>query len=142
MAFSLSAGRCDRPVREVAMSTSVSDRVPSIEPAEAFEALSGDALLLDVRDAHEWAAGRAMHAVHIPLGELSTATQYTSRVRQVIVVSRTGRRAEKAVARLRAAGVNAVVLHGGLRAWAAAGGELAADPGHEPHIASHRDAEA
>jgi rhodanese-related sulfurtransferase len=105
-------------------------------------AMSGDALLLDVRDAHEWAAGRAAHSVHIPLSGLSTATPYTTRVRQVIVVSRTGRRASEAVARLRAAGVDAVLLHGGLRAWISAGGELDADVGHEPHVASHRDKDA
>ncbi len=121
------------------MSTSVSGRVPSVEPAEAMTALAGDALLLDVRDAHEWAAGRAAHSVHIALDGLSTATPYTTRVRRVIVVSRTGRRATEAVARLRAAGVDAVLLHGGLRAWVAAGGELVAEAGHEPHIASHRD---
>jgi rhodanese-related sulfurtransferase len=121
------------------MSTSVSGRVPAVEPAEAMTALAGDALLLDVRDAHEWAAGRAAHSVHIPLDGLSTATPYTTRVRRVIVVSRTGRRATEAVARLRAAGVDAVLLHGGLRAWVASGGELVAEAGHEPHIASHRD---
>jgi rhodanese-related sulfurtransferase len=124
------------------MSTSASERVPSIEPAAAMAAMSGDALLLDVRDAHEWAAGRAAHSVHIPLAGLSTATPYTTRVRQVIVVSRTGRRASEAVARLRAAGVDAVLLHGGLRAWVSAGGELDADVGHEPHVASHRDKDA
>jgi len=124
------------------MSTSISGRVPSIEPAEAMTALSGDALLLDVRDAHEWAAGRPAHAVHIPLADLSTATPYTTRVRQVIVVSRTGRRATEAVAHLRAAGIDAVLLHGGLRAWVAAGGDLVAEPGHEAHIASHRDSGA
>jgi len=124
------------------MSTSVSGRVPSIEPAEAMTAISGDALLLDVRDANEWAAGRASHSVHIPLSGLSTATPYTTRVRQVIVVSRSGRRATEAVARLRAAGVDAVLLHGGLRAWVAAGGELVAEPGHEPHIATRRDPQA
>jgi rhodanese-related sulfurtransferase len=105
-------------------------------------ALSGDALLLDVRDAHEWASGRAAHSVHIPLGELSTATPYTTRVRQVIVVSRSGRRATEAVARLRAAGIDAVLLHGGLRAWVTAGGELVADDDHEPRITSHRDGDA
>ncbi len=120
------------------MSTSVSGRVPSVEPAEAIAALTGDALLLDVRDAHEWAAGRAAHSIHISLADLSTATPYTTRVRRVIVVSRTGRRATEAVARLRAAGVDAVLLHGGLRAWTEAGGELVADAGHEPRIASHR----
>jgi len=123
------------------MSTS-SSGVPSIEPAEAMTALSGDALLLDVRDAHEWASGRAAHSIHIPLAGLSTATPYTTRVRQVIVVSRTGRRATEAVARLRAAGVDAVLLHGGLRAWVAEGGELVADEGHEPRIATHRGADA
>ena len=120
------------------MSTSISGRVPSIEPAEAMTALSGDALLLDVRDAHEWAAGRAPHAIHIALGDLSTATPYTTRVRQVIVVSRTGRRATEAVARLRAAGIDAVLLHGGLRAWVDAGGELVADGDTEARISSHR----
>ena len=120
------------------MSTTLSGRVPSIEPIEAMDLLVGDALLLDVRDGHEWERGHARHSVHIPLEDLSTATPYTTHVRRVIVVSRTGRRATEAVTHLRAAGVDAVVLHGGLRAWVAAGGELVADAGHEPTVATHR----
>jgi rhodanese-related sulfurtransferase len=100
--------------------------------------LTGDALMLDVRDLHEWAAGRAPHSVHIPLGELSAATPYTTHVRRVIVVSRTGRRATEAVSRLRAAGVDAVLLHGGLRAWVSAGGALVTDTDQDAHIADHR----
>ena len=50
------------------------------------------------------------------------------------VASRTGRRAAAAVVHLRAAGVDAVVLHGGLRAWVDAGGELVADGDREPRI--------
>ena len=116
------------------MSTSTGARVPSVETGEAVALLAGDALMLDVRDAHEWAAGHARHSVHIPMADLSTATPYTTHVRRVVVASRTGRRAAAAVVHLRAAGVDAVVLHGGLRAWVDAGGELVADGDREPRI--------
>jgi len=116
------------------MSPSLSDRIPSVDVAEAMTLIGGDAVLLDVRDAHEWAAGRVRHSVHIPSSEVSTATPYTTHVRRVVVVSRTGRRASDAVAHLRAAGVDAVVLRGGLRAWLEAGGELVADDDREPRI--------
>jgi len=116
------------------MSTSLSDRIPSVDVAEAMALMDGDAVLLDVRDAHEWAAGHVRHSVHIPSGEVSTATPYTTHVRRVVVVSRTGRRASDAVAHLRASGVDAVVLRGGLRAWLEAGGELIADDDRPPRI--------
>jgi rhodanese-related sulfurtransferase len=118
------------------MSTPREGRAPVVEPDEAMVLLEGDALMLDVRDAHEWAAGHAPHSVHIPLAELSASTPYTTRVRRVILVSRTGRRATDAAVHLRAAAVDAVVLHGGLRAWLDAGGELVAEQGHEPHLAA------
>jgi rhodanese-related sulfurtransferase len=105
--------------------------------------LGGDALMIDVRDEHEWAAGHAPHSIHIPLDEVSGATPYTTRTRRVIVVSRSGRRAERAVTHLRTAGVDAVVLHGGLRAWVEAGGDLVGDGGQGPRIvAPHRAADS
>jgi rhodanese-related sulfurtransferase len=119
------------------MSTSVPDRVPTVDAHEAMALLDTDVLLLDVRDAHEWAAGRAPHSVHMPYDELARTTPYTTRVRRVVVVSRSGRRAAAAVTHLRAAGVDAVLLGGGLRAWVAAGGELVADADHVPHISDH-----
>jgi rhodanese-related sulfurtransferase len=121
------------------MSTTVSGRVPSVDVTEAAALLLGDALMLDVRSEHEWAVGHAPHSVHIRMEELSTATPYTTHVRKVIVASRTGRRATEAVVHLRAAGVDAVVLHGGLRAWASVGAELVADGDRPPRIATHRD---
>ena len=116
------------------MSTPLAGRTPAIEPDEAMVLLGGEALMIDVRDAHEWAAGHALHAIHIAMDDLSGSTPYTTRTRRVIVVSRSGRRAQQAVIHLRAAGVDAVVLHGGLRAWVAAGGELVSDVGREPRI--------
>jgi rhodanese-related sulfurtransferase len=122
------------------MSTPRTGRTPAIEPDEAVVLLGGDALMIDVRDEHEWAAGHAPHSIHIPLDEVSASTPFTTRTRRVIVVSRSGRRAERAVTHLRTAGVDAVVLHGGLRAWVEAGGDLVGDGGHGPHIAAPRRA--
>ena len=116
------------------MTSSASSRLPSVEPDEARELLSGDALMIDVRDAHEWAAGHSPHSVHVPLDSLSTSIPYTTHERRVIVVSRSGRRAKQVVVRLRAAGIDAVLLDGGLRAWIRAGGEFVADHGRTPHI--------
>jgi len=116
------------------MSPSLSDRVPSVDVTEAMALIAGDAVLFDVRDGHEWAAGHVRHSVHVPIDEVSTATPYTTHVRRVVVLSRTGRRASEVVVHLRAAGVDAVVLRGGLRAWLDAGGELIADDGREPRI--------
>lgn len=115
------------------MSSPLVDGTPAVEPDEAMMLLGGDAVMLDVRDDHEWSAGRAPHSIHIPLAEISASTPYTTRTRRVIVVSRSGRRAREAVLHLRAAGVDAVVLHGGLRGWLAVGGDLVADSG-EPRL--------
>jgi rhodanese-related sulfurtransferase len=106
----------------------------TVEPDEAMALLIGDAVMIDVRDQKEWSAGHAPHAIHIPLADISGSTPFTTRTRSVVVVSRSGRRATEAVIHLRAAGVDAVVLRGGLHAWALAGGELVADPGREPRI--------
>ncbi len=123
------------------MTTQPVEGTPSVEPEEAMALLAGDALLVDVRDADEWSAGHPRHAIHIPLGEVSASTPYTTRTRQVIVVSGTGRRAQEAVVHLRVAGVDASVLRGGLRAWVDAGGDLVADAGLEPRIAGARPAD-
>ena len=123
------------------MTSPAAGATPSVDPQEAMELLGGDALLVDVRDAREWAAGHPRHAIHIPLDEVSSSTPYTTRTRRVIVLSRSGRRAREAVVHLRVAGVDAVVLQGGLRAWVDAGGELVADDGREPRIVAPRRTE-
>jgi len=111
------------------------DRVPGIDVDEALRLLEGDAQMIDVRDGKEWAAGHAPHSVHVSMAELSDATTWMWRARRVVVVSRSGRRAADAVRHLRAAGVDAVRLEGGMHAWAHAGRELVSDNGRPPHIA-------
>jgi rhodanese-related sulfurtransferase len=99
----------------------------SVDAAEAIERVRTDAALLDVREPQEWRAGHAPLATHIPLGRLATAGSRVPRAATVIVVCRSGRRASGAVRQLRASGVNAVNLRGGMVAWERAGGAVVRD---------------
>lgn len=114
--------------------TAHTDHVPGMDVLSAMERIAGDADMIDVRDAHEWAAGHSPLAVHVPMVGLSTATTVLSRQHLLVVVSRSGRRAADAVTHLRAAGLDAVRLEGGLRAWRDAGGELVSDTGRPPRV--------
>ncbi|MCF6510170.1 rhodanese-like domain-containing protein, partial [Blastococcus sp. MG754426] len=43
-------------------------RLPDVDPGQAAELLErGEAVLLDVREPQEWAAGHAPQAEHLPL---------------------------------------------------------------------------
>ncbi len=108
--------------------------VPGVDVAGALSLLDGDAVLLDVREQNEWDAGHAPRAVHIPLRELSEATASMSRQRRVVVVCRSGRRSAFATAALRAAGVDALNLLGGMQAWRDAGAEIVADHSITPTV--------
>lgn len=69
-----------------------------ITPGEAARAAAdGRVLLLDVREADEWAAGHAPHAVHRPLGALDPQQVPTDR--PVVTVCRSGNRSAKAARR-------------------------------------------
>ncbi len=109
-------------------------QMPVVDPSEAMTLLAGDALMIDVRDQKEWEAGHAPHAIHVPLEQLSDSLGILPRQRRVIAVSRSGRRATTAVSHLRAAGLDAVKLKGGLYAWQDAGGEVVADHDRTPKI--------
>lgn len=98
---------------------------PQVNASKAIELVSGGATLLDVRENSEWNAGHAPGAVHIPLAQVATtAGRRLPKGRQVIVVCRSGSRAGGAARTLRAQGIEAVNLKGGLRAWEAAGGRI------------------
>ncbi|MYS12901.1 rhodanese-like domain-containing protein [Streptomyces sp. SID4982] len=86
-------------------------------------ARSHDAVLLDVRENHEWQAGHAPGAVHHPLTLLTAGAGLPpeAQARTVVVICRSGQRSRRAVELLRALGVEAVDVRGGMRDWAAAG---------------------
>lgn len=99
----------------------------TIDPATARRRLeAGEAVLVDVREPDEWAAGHAPDAVHRPLGELDPGELAG---RSVITTCRGGGRGTRAAETLAAAGVDAVSLDGGLRAWSEQGGPIVRDDG-------------
>jgi len=92
----------------------------NIEPTPAAVLIdSAQALLLDVREADEWAAGHSPAATHMPLGQLNPAAVPSDR--PVIMICRSGGRSAKAAAALAAAGHQVSNLQGGMKAWTAAG---------------------
>ncbi|GIE28960.1 sulfurtransferase [Actinoplanes italicus] len=93
---------------------------PEVDAATAEKLVrDGSAVLVDVREPDEWAAGHAPHARHLPLGVLNPADVPGDR--PVIAVCRSGKRSAVATGRLRDAGLDARNLTGGMNAWAQAG---------------------
>ena len=102
--------------------------VPGVEPVVAAALVeSGDALLLDVREPDEWAAGHSPKATHIPLGQLDPAAIPAGT--SVIAICRSGARSSRAAATLAAAGISVSNLDGGMKAWATAGLPVITDTG-------------
>lgn len=93
--------------------------LPSVRPGQ-----TGDDLLLDVREQHEWDEVRAPGAVHVPLYELpGRLDDVRARVGggRVSVICHLGGRSAQATAFLLAQGVSARNVDGGMDAWQAAG---------------------
>ncbi|MGB7650211.1 MAG: rhodanese-like domain-containing protein [Gallionella sp.] len=85
------------------------------------------ALLLDVREASEYAEVHAPNVTLIPLGELSARLNEIApfKDKPIAVMCRSGKRSAKAVALLEAAGYSQVSnVSGGMNAWESAGLEV------------------
>ncbi|CAM3852806.1 MULTISPECIES: rhodanese-like domain-containing protein [Tsukamurella] len=94
----------------------VHDGLIGIDALPAIEGIT----LLDVREPDEWDLGHAPGAVHIPLIELPARFGELDLDSEVYVICRGGGRSESAVRYLETVGVEAVVVDGGMIAWAAA----------------------
>jgi rhodanese-related sulfurtransferase len=78
---------------------------------------SSDAIILDVREKDEVAAGMIPGAKHLPLGELQTRMPELDKNTEYIIVCRSGNRSGLATHLLNAAGYNAVNMVGGMLDW-------------------------
>lgn len=100
---------------------------PKVEEADVqqtAEGLSGEpgAVLIDVRDPHEWRAGHARGARHIPLAQLPASLDELPREAPVYLICATGNRSRNAAAFLRKNGFSRPVnVRGGTVAWHRAG---------------------
>ena len=63
-----------------------------VTPAEAQQLVSDGALLLDVREPHEYQAGHAPKAKHIALGVVGHRQAELPKDRTIVAVCRSGRR--------------------------------------------------
>jgi rhodanese-related sulfurtransferase len=95
-----------------------------IEPPEMVRRMNNeDAIVLDVREAQEFADGHIANALHIPVGVLDKRLDELEahKDKPIVVYCRSGDRAARASATLRKQGFNTVFkLNGGILAWKAA----------------------
>ena len=90
-------------------------------PSVAVTDVPDDAVVVDVREPDEWAAGHAPGAVHIPLGDLpARIDELPETDTSLPVVCRSGGRSGRAVEWLVQQGFDVVNVEGGMRAWGAA----------------------
>ena len=100
------------------------DHYDRVGPGEAFERTrEGRAVLLDVREDAEFAAGHAPGAVPLPLSRITAGVDLPPGVggRQVLAICRSGHRSQKAVALLAGRGHDVADVIGGMREWQRAG---------------------
>ncbi len=90
---------------------------------------SGEAELVDVREAYEWDAGRIAGAKHIELERLAGRADELPKDKPVIFQCRMGRRSALATDAFRAVGFDAYNMRGGIAAWAEEGLPLEPDGG-------------
>ncbi|MFI9628890.1 rhodanese-like domain-containing protein [Streptomyces sp. NPDC052042] len=105
------------PVRVTAQEAAARTGHARVAPATAAS------VLLDIREPHEWHAGHVPGAVHLPFTALTSGAVLPAeaRSRPVVVICRSGNRSQQAAELLRARGVEAVDVTGGMREWAEAG---------------------
>jgi thioredoxin 1 len=100
---------------------------PKVDEADVKETADGlatqpGAVLIDVRESHEWKAGHARGARHIPLAELPGRLNQLPREAPVYLICATGNRSRNAAAFLRKNGFqHPVNVRGGTAAWHRAG---------------------
>ncbi|MEU3563881.1 rhodanese-like domain-containing protein [Kitasatospora sp. NPDC006786] len=106
-------------------------------PAEAHElARTGAAVLLDVREAAEYAAGHAPGALHQPLIGLVAGVPLPPAAagRTVLAICRSGHRSQRAAELLAQRGVEVLNVAGGMNAWALSGLPVTTPDGSAGHV--------
>lgn len=105
-----------------------SEAAESVSPEEAVELIGTGALLIDVREDHEWQSGHAPQAQHIAMSRFTRAAADSLPTdRPVICVCHVGVRSASVARALNEGGWSALNLIGGMDAWHAAGLPIVTD---------------
>ena len=105
-------------------------QIPTVPAADVPE----DAVLLDVREDDEWAAGHAEGATHIPMGDVPARLGDVPEADPLYVVCRSGGRSARVVAWLARNGYDAVNVGDGMGGWEAAGRPMVSETGRPPTV--------
>jgi rhodanese-related sulfurtransferase len=103
-------------------------------PEQFASALPADAVLLDVREPYEWAAGHIETAVHIPIGQVTGRLGDIPPGDPLYVICRSGVRSARVADFLRTQGTEAVNVAGGMQDWAAVGRPMVSETGRAPEV--------
>ena len=109
-------------VPSAATAPATTSPLPQVSPAELAAALAAGTAptMIDVREQHELASGTIAGSHHLPLGAvLADPTAFAESIGgPVVVICQAGVRATRAARALASVGVDAIVLTGGMDAWA------------------------
>ncbi len=93
--------------------------IAEVTPEETRARQKAGAVILDVRELHEWREGHIPGAVHIPLGSLSGRLGELDPSREIVMVCRSGRRSMTGAQLMQQAGFSQVKnMAGGMISWA------------------------
>ena len=101
----------------------IGGKLSGVEQADTLKSTrlyNDDALVLDVREDKEFAAGHILKAKHIPLGQLANRIKEIEKfkTKPVLVTCRSGQRSARACGMLKKAGFETVYNQaGGIIAW-------------------------
>lgn len=108
----------------LAVAAAASAALPAVDVKQVSARQSSGALLIDVREADEYAQGHVPGSTLIPLGQLAQRLQEIARYKDkpVVLICHSGRRSEQALKLLEGAGFSAAAnVEGGMIAWQKAG---------------------
>ncbi len=108
-------------------------------PTISVDEIPADALILDVREDYEWAAGHIEQAIHVPMNDIpariTNAPGELTPEANIVVTCKMGGRSAQVTGWLNRQGYRAVNLDGGMLAWATAHRPMVSTDGSAPTVA-------
>ncbi len=93
----------------------------TISPTSAKQAQEAGAMLIDVRESHEYRSGHAPGARLMPLGSIESKFHEIPKEREILVICQSGMRSSQAASLLARAGYKVKNVSGGMTNWQRAG---------------------